>query len=126
LSALTHRVVEVNLHLVPREVLGLRFYHNFPPEDRFLQWIRLNSRPSATLLGGQSAEETVFGSITTGASNDLQRATDLAEADGNDHGMSKVLGPWLTTRRQACFWGMKQPIPATWLANKPLKPLTAK
>jgi len=37
----------------------------------------------ATLLGG-SAEETVFGSITTGASNDLQRATDLAERDGND------------------------------------------
>jgi len=30
----------------------------------------------ATLLGGRSAEETVFGSITTGASNDLQRATD--------------------------------------------------
>jgi len=37
----------------------------------------------ATLLGGRSAEEIVFGSITTGASNDLQRATDLA-ADGND------------------------------------------
>jgi len=47
----------------------------------------------ATLLGGRSAEEIVFGSITTGASNDLQRATDLAERMVTAYGMSKVLGP---------------------------------
>lgn len=47
----------------------------------------------ATLLGGRSAEEVVFGSITTGASNDLQRATDLAERMVTTYGMSKVLGP---------------------------------
>ncbi len=47
----------------------------------------------ATLLGGRAAEEIIFGSITTGASNDLQRATDLAERMVTTYGMSKVLGP---------------------------------
>ena len=47
----------------------------------------------ATLLGGRSAEEIVFGNITTGASNDLQRATDLAERMVTAYGMSQVLGP---------------------------------
>jgi cell division protease FtsH len=46
----------------------------------------------ATLLGGRSAEEVVFNSITTGAANDLQRATDLAERMVTTYGMSKVLG----------------------------------
>ena len=47
----------------------------------------------ATLLGGRAAEEVIFGSITTGASNDLQRATDLAEQMVTSYGMSEVLGP---------------------------------
>ena len=47
----------------------------------------------ATLLGGRSAEEVVFGKITTGASNDLQRATDIAEQMVGTFGMSDILGP---------------------------------
>ena len=45
------------------------------------------------MLGGRSAEEIVFGKITTGASNDLQRATDLAEQMVGTYGMSEILGP---------------------------------
>ncbi|MGB3572891.1 MAG: hypothetical protein WBA01_12665, partial [Phormidesmis sp.] len=45
------------------------------------------------MLGGRSAEEVVFGSITTGAANDLQRATDVAEQMVTSYGMSEVLGP---------------------------------
>jgi len=47
----------------------------------------------ATLLGGRAAEEIIFSSITTGAANDLQRATDLAERMVTTYGMSKILGP---------------------------------
>jgi cell division protease FtsH len=60
----------------------------------------------ATLLGGRSAEEIVFNSITTGASNDLQRATDLAERMVTAYGMSKVLGPLAYQQgQQAMFLG---------------------
>jgi cell division protease FtsH len=45
------------------------------------------------LLGGRSAEEVVFGEVTTGASNDLQRATDIAEQMVGTYGMSDTLGP---------------------------------
>ena len=44
-------------------------------------------------MGGRSAEEIVFGKITTGAANDLQRATDLAEQMVWTYGMSDTLGP---------------------------------
>jgi cell division protease FtsH len=45
------------------------------------------------LLGGRSAEEVVFGEVTTGAANDLQRATDIAEQMVGTFGMSETLGP---------------------------------
>ena len=55
----------------------------------------------ATLLGGRSAEEVVFGKITTGASNDLQRATDIAEQMVGTFGMSDILGPLATINKVA-------------------------
>ena len=45
------------------------------------------------MLGGRSAEEVVFGEVTTGAANDLQRATDIAEQMVGTFGMSETLGP---------------------------------
>ena len=45
------------------------------------------------LMGGQTAEETVFGDITTGASNDLQKASSIARKMVTDYGMSGQLGP---------------------------------
>jgi cell division protease FtsH len=47
----------------------------------------------AVLLGGRSAEEIAFQEISTGAQNDLQRATDLARAMVAEYGMSDALGP---------------------------------
>jgi cell division protease FtsH len=77
-----------------------------PTEDRFLLSESELRDQIATLLGGRSAEEIVFGSITTGASNDLQRATDLAERMVTTYGMSKILGPLAYEKgQQANFLG---------------------
>ncbi|MGB3262963.1 MAG: cell division protein FtsH, partial [Microcoleus sp.] len=76
-----------------------------PTEDRFLLDESELRGQIATLLGGRSAEEVVFGSITTGASNDLQKATDLAERMVTTYGMSKVLGPLAYDRSQQSFLG---------------------
>jgi cell division protease FtsH len=81
------------ISIVPRGMAALGYTLQLPTEDRFLLSQDELHGQIATLLGGRSAEEVVFGSITTGASNDLQRATDLAERMVTTYGMSKVLGP---------------------------------
>jgi cell division protease FtsH len=81
------------ISIVPRGMAALGYTLQLPTEDRFLlNEIELKGQIT-TLLGGRAAEEVVFGNITTGASNDLQRATDLAERMVTSYGMSKVLGP---------------------------------
>lgn len=81
------------ISIIPRGMAALGYTLQMPTEDRFLMDESELRDQIATLLGGRSAEEIVFGSITTGASNDLQRATDLAERMVTTYGMSKVLGP---------------------------------
>jgi len=81
------------ISIIPRGMAALGYTLQLPTEDRFLQSEEELRGQIATLLGGRSAEEIVFGRVTTGASNDLQRATDLAERMVTTFGMSKVLGP---------------------------------
>ncbi|MDW8454439.1 MAG: ATP-dependent zinc metalloprotease FtsH4 [Oscillatoriaceae cyanobacterium SKYGB_i_bin93] len=81
------------ISIVPRGMAALGYTLQLPTEDRFLMEEKEIRGQIATLLGGRAAEEIVFGSITTGAANDLQRATDLAERMVTTYGMSKVLGP---------------------------------
>jgi cell division protease FtsH len=81
------------ISIVSRGMAALGYTLQLPTEDRFLLDEAELRGQIATLLGGRSAEEVVFNSITTGASNDLQRATDLAEQMVTTFGMSKVLGP---------------------------------
>ncbi len=81
------------ISIIPRGMAALGYTLQLPTEDRFLLNETELRGQIATLLGGRSAEEIVFNSITTGASNDLQRATDLAERMVTAYGMSKVLGP---------------------------------
>jgi cell division protease FtsH len=81
------------ISIVPRGMAALGYTLQMPTEDRFLMDEAELRDQIATLLGGRSAEEIIFGSITTGAANDLQRATDLAERMVTTYGMSKVLGP---------------------------------
>jgi cell division protease FtsH len=81
------------ISIVSRGMAALGYTLQLPTEDRFLLDEAELRGQIATLLGGRSAEEIVFNRVTTGASNDLQRATDLAEQMVTTFGMSKVLGP---------------------------------
>ena len=81
------------ISIVPRGMSALGYTLQLPTEERFLNSKEELQGQIATLLGGRSAEEIVFGKITTGASNDLQRATDLAEQMVGTYGMSDILGP---------------------------------
>ncbi len=93
------------ISIIPRGMAALGYTLQLPTEDRFLLDEAELRGQIATLLGGRSAEEIIFGSITTGASNDLQRATDLAERMVRSYGMSKVLGPLAFEEQRAMFLG---------------------
>ncbi|WP_434684965.1 ATP-dependent zinc metalloprotease FtsH [Pseudanabaena minima] len=93
------------ISIVPRGMAALGYTLQLPTEDRFLMSKEEIEAQIATLLGGRSAEEIIFGSITTGASNDLQRATDLADKMVTSYGMSEVLGPLAYQKQQNQFLG---------------------
>jgi len=81
------------ISIVPRGMSALGYTLQLPTEERFLNSKDELKGQISTLLGGRSAEEIIFGKITTGASNDLQRATDIAEQMIGTYGMSDILGP---------------------------------
>jgi cell division protease FtsH len=81
------------ISIVPRGMSALGYTLQLPTEERFLNSKEDLEGQIATLLGGRSAEEIVFGEVTTGAANDLQRATDIAEQMVGTFGMSSTLGP---------------------------------
>src|SRR5262249_16139226 len=63
-----------------------------PLEDRYLMQRKDLESQLAVLLGGRTAEEIALGEISTGAQNDLQRATDIARAMVTEFGMSDTIG----------------------------------
>ncbi len=73
--------------------MALGYTMHLPEDDRYLQRRSKFMDDLAGVLGGRVAEEIVFDDITTGASNDLERATDLARAMVTRYGMSEKLGP---------------------------------
>src|SRR5512136_3142619 len=80
------------ISIIPRGIAALGYTQQQPTEDRYLL-----TRPElldrlAVLLGGRVAEELVFGDISTGAQNDLQRATIIARSMVAEYGMSVRLG----------------------------------
>ncbi|CAG9184047.1 ATP-dependent zinc metalloprotease FtsH [Cupriavidus pinatubonensis] len=84
------RVSKVSI--IPRGVAALGYTQQTPTEDRYLlKQSELLDRLDV-LLGGRMAEEMVYGDVSTGAQNDLQRATDMARQMITQFGMSKQLG----------------------------------
>jgi cell division protease FtsH len=70
--------------------LGLTW---FLPEDRYTHSKAQLRAQMASALGGRSSEELVFGEITTGAANDIEKCTEIAKAMVTQYGMSEILGP---------------------------------
>jgi cell division protease FtsH len=81
------------ISIVPRGVGALGYTLQLPEEDRFLIIEDELRGRIATLLGGRSAEELIFHKVSTGASDDIQKATDLADRFVTLYGMSDQLGP---------------------------------
>ena len=92
------------ISIIPRGIAALGYTQQRPTEDRYLMTRSELLDRLAVLLGGRVAEELVFGEISTGAQNDLQRATDIARSMVAEYGMSDLLGPVTYERpRQAMF-----------------------
>jgi cell division protease FtsH len=79
--------------IVPRGIGALGYTQQLPESDRYLLQRRELLDRLAVLLGGRVAEEIVFGEISTGASNDLERASDIARRMVRQYGMSDTIGP---------------------------------
>ena len=80
------------ISIIPRGISALGYTMQVPTEDRFLMRKTELLNKIASLLGGQAAEEIIFGDISTGAHSDLSRATDIAKSMIREYGMSAKLG----------------------------------
>ncbi len=80
------------ISIIPRGVAALGYTLQLPTEDRFLMTKSELENKVAVLLGGRIAEETIFGEASTGAQNDLVKATDIAKSMVKAYGMSDKLG----------------------------------
>jgi cell division protease FtsH len=78
--------------VIPRGIAALGYTIQVPTEDRYLMTRSELLDKLAILLGGRVAEEVVFGEISTGAQNDLQKATDIATSMVKEYGMSEKMG----------------------------------
>jgi cell division protease FtsH len=79
--------------IVPRTMGSLGYTMNMPEEDRYLLTKGELLAQITTMLGGRAAEIVKFGDVTTGAANDIERATALARGMVAQYGMSEKAGP---------------------------------
>jgi cell division protease FtsH len=95
------------ISIVSRGVAALGYTLNMPIEDRYLMTQHELLDTLCSVLGGRAAEEVVLGEVSTGAANDFQQATEMAERMVKEYGMSERLG--LVARREgrgSQFMGM--------------------
>ncbi len=78
--------------IVPRTMGALGYVMQVPEEEKYLNSKAELHDMIVGLLGGRAAEEIVFDTVTTGASNDIERATNIARAMVTQYGMSKRFG----------------------------------
>lgn len=78
--------------IVPRTMGSLGYVMQVPEEEKYLMTKDELMTRLVTLLGGRAAEEVVFDTVTTGASNDIEKATQIARAMITQYGMSEKFG----------------------------------
>jgi cell division protease FtsH len=103
----TDKVHKVSI--IPRGIGSLGYTIQRPTEDRYLMTRQELEDKMAVLLGGRAAETIVFGELSTGASDDLAKVTDIARSIVTRYGMSDELGLITYERSQRSFLGGDQP-----------------
>ncbi|MFL5272550.1 MAG: ATP-dependent zinc metalloprotease FtsH [Anaeromyxobacteraceae bacterium] len=93
------------ISIIPRGIGALGYTIQRPTEDRFLMTREELETKMAVLLGGRAAEHLVFGHLSTGAADDLAKATDIARSMVTRFGMGATLGPVTYERDPSTFLG---------------------
>jgi len=91
------------ISIIPRGVAALGYTQQVPTDDRYLLQRRELDDRITVLLGGRAAEDIIFGEHSSGAANDLERATDIARRMVAELGMSEALGPVTFIKRRPMF-----------------------
>lgn len=99
----SHPVSKVSI--IPRGMAALGYTLHTPEENRYLMQKHELMAEVDVLLGGRAAEEVFLGEISTGASNDLERATDILKAMVSYYGMSDVSGLMVLEKPRNAFLG---------------------
>jgi cell division protease FtsH len=89
--------------IVPRGLAALGYTLNKPEEDKFMMQQHEMWAEVDVLLGGRAAEEVFIGEISTGAGNDLERATDIIKSMVQTYGMSDVAGLMVLEKSRQSF-----------------------
>ncbi|HTQ32747.1 MAG TPA: ATP-dependent zinc metalloprotease FtsH [Stellaceae bacterium] len=98
------------ISIIPRGIGALGYTIQRPTEDRFLMTQDELDAKMAVLLGGRAAERLIFGKVSTGAADDLAKASDLARSAAAQYGMVSALGDVAYDRqRSLLLQGAQQP-----------------
>jgi cell division protease FtsH len=101
------------ISIIPRGIAALGYTLQLPTEDRYLMTKQELLDRLSVLLGGRVAEEIIFGEVSTGAQNDLGRATDIAKSMVKEYGMSEKLGLMTFERERKPLFLNFDPSPGT-------------
>ena len=93
------------ISIIPRGIGALGYTIQRPTEDRYLMTREELDNKMAVLLGGRAAEHLVFGHLSTGAADDLAKATDIARSMVTRFGMGTALGPVTYQTEPSSFLG---------------------
>lgn len=97
------------ISIIPRGVGALGYTIQRPTEDRYLMTKDELDSKMSVLMGGRAAEELIFGHLSTGAADDIAKATDIARTMVTRYAMEKPLGPITFDRDSPGFLGPQQP-----------------